>query len=217
MNAMIIQAQTPSITGGCLLSSLGWVRGSTKAFVQQKELAYQTSVEDLKTSVSEGKSLVAAAVTDKGVSTAADATFQTIATNIGRIKTSSTLSRITTYTSSGSYDDDLISYEIPIISSSYQNKNLIAIIASGGGTQPNVSSRGSVSLIYYNSANSKLATVEVRSGYLNVYGLICTGSSYNIYSNLSCTSLLYEDVFKIIVSCDNGGCYPWFKMYVYRL
>lgn len=41
----------------------------------------------LKTSVSEGKSLVAAAVTDKGVSTAADATFQTIATNIGSIVT----------------------------------------------------------------------------------------------------------------------------------
>lgn len=44
----------------------------------------------LKTSVSEGKALVAAAVTDKGVSTAADATFQTIATNIGSIVTGST-------------------------------------------------------------------------------------------------------------------------------
>ena len=42
-------------------------------------------------SVSEGKSLVAAAVTDKGVTTAADATFQTIANNIGKIVTASGL------------------------------------------------------------------------------------------------------------------------------
>ena len=51
----------------------------------QKELAFQSSVEELKTSVSEGKALVAAAVTDKGVSTAADATFQTIANNISNL------------------------------------------------------------------------------------------------------------------------------------
>ena len=41
----------------------------------------------LKTSVSEGKSLIAAAVTGKGVQTAADATFQTMASNISSIKT----------------------------------------------------------------------------------------------------------------------------------
>lgn len=36
-------------------------------------------------SVSDGKSLVASAITDKGVATASDATFQTMATNIGNI------------------------------------------------------------------------------------------------------------------------------------
>lgn len=41
----------------------------------------------LKTSVSEGKSLIATAVTGKGVQTAADATFQTMATNISSIPT----------------------------------------------------------------------------------------------------------------------------------
>ena len=45
------------------------------------------ATNELKTSVSEGKSLIATAVTDKGVQTAADATFQTIATNIGSIPT----------------------------------------------------------------------------------------------------------------------------------
>ena len=54
----------------------------------------------LKTSVSEGKALVASAVTDKGVSTAADATFQTIATNIGSIVVGTT-----GYTSVSSVDN----------------------------------------------------------------------------------------------------------------
>ena len=51
----------------------------------------QTELNSLKSSVSEGKSLVAAAVTDKGVTTAAGATFQTIADNIGKIVTASGL------------------------------------------------------------------------------------------------------------------------------
>ena len=45
----------------------------------------QIELDSLKTSVSEGKSLIAVAVTDKGVQTAADATFQQMATNIGNI------------------------------------------------------------------------------------------------------------------------------------
>lgn len=57
------------------------------------------ATNELKTSVSEGKSLIAAAVTDKGVNTAADATFQTIANNIRSIVSTSdyTLVRSTTY------------------------------------------------------------------------------------------------------------------------
>lgn len=46
-----------------------------------------TEFNSLKTSVSEGKSLIATAVTGKGVQTAVDATFQTIATNISSIPT----------------------------------------------------------------------------------------------------------------------------------
>jgi len=44
-----------------------------------------SDISDLKTSVSNGKSLIASAITDKGVSTASDATFQTMADNIGNI------------------------------------------------------------------------------------------------------------------------------------
>lgn len=45
-----------------------------------------TEMTSLKSSVSNGKSLIASAITDKGVSTASDATFQTMATNISQIK-----------------------------------------------------------------------------------------------------------------------------------
>ena len=55
------------------------------------ELAQQTEVESLKSSVSEGKSLIASAITDKGVSTSSTATFQTMATNIKNIKTTTTI------------------------------------------------------------------------------------------------------------------------------
>ena len=47
--------------------------------------AKSEDLESLKTSVSSGKSIVAAAVTDKGVSTAVNASFQTIASNIKNI------------------------------------------------------------------------------------------------------------------------------------
>ena len=46
-----------------------------------------SDVQECFQSVSEGKSAIAAAVTDKGVETAADATFQQIATNVGNIST----------------------------------------------------------------------------------------------------------------------------------
>ena len=52
-------------------------------------MAKQSDVESLKTSVSNGKSLIASAITDKGVSTAATATFQQMANNIGAISSSS--------------------------------------------------------------------------------------------------------------------------------
>lgn len=45
----------------------------------------QDAVTELFTSVSEGKSLIAAAVTDSGIQTAADATFTTMAENAGNI------------------------------------------------------------------------------------------------------------------------------------
>ena len=47
-----------------------------------------TAINELKTSVSNGKSAVASAITDKGVSTSATASFNTMANNIRKIVTS---------------------------------------------------------------------------------------------------------------------------------
>ena len=48
-------------------------------------VAANSEISSLKSSVSEGKSLIASAITDKGVSTASDATFQTMSNNIRNI------------------------------------------------------------------------------------------------------------------------------------
>ena len=78
------------------------------------ELAQQTEVESLKSSVSEGKSLIASAITDKGVSTSSTATFQTMATNIGKIATDGLLERISS-SSFSTYEFDLSANETKTI------------------------------------------------------------------------------------------------------
>jgi len=51
----------------------------------------QSAIDELFTDVSEGKALIATAVTDKGVETAATDSFSTIAENISQIETGSWL------------------------------------------------------------------------------------------------------------------------------
>lgn len=77
----------------------------------------QTELDNLKTSVSEGKSLIAAAVTDKGVQTAADATFQQMATNIGNIQTGNCISgAASNITTESKFDDQRYNYLVITIS-----------------------------------------------------------------------------------------------------
>lgn len=51
----------------------------------------QQAIDQLFTSVSNGKTLIASAITDKGVSTSASDTFQQMATNIGQISSNTLL------------------------------------------------------------------------------------------------------------------------------
>lgn len=100
----------------------------------------QTELDNLKTSVSEGKSLIAAAVTDKGVQTAADATFQQMANNIRSISTFNPLYNtiygkdisISLINQSGQYANMLITIDDERLS--LINPNRVAIIFTSGNT-----------------------------------------------------------------------------------
>lgn len=60
-----------------------WVKAAPEASLQ----AVEAEVASLKKSVSDGKTLVAGAITDKGIITATDAAFSTMANNISQIST----------------------------------------------------------------------------------------------------------------------------------
>lgn len=64
--------------------NVGYDNKNTSTIIKSDNV--QGAIDQLFTSVSEGKSLVAKAVTDKGVQTALDATFETIAENVGKIR-----------------------------------------------------------------------------------------------------------------------------------
>ena len=57
-----------------------------KTYVDQQISNINTELAEVKQSVSNGKSLIASAITDKGIETLSDATFQTMADNIGLIE-----------------------------------------------------------------------------------------------------------------------------------
>ena len=85
-----------------------YVHPSTKQCNYSVDLsgyAKSSELNSLKSSVSEGKSLIASAVTDKGVNTAEDASFQTIASNIKNIPGMKTHARM------GSNNKDTVGYD----------------------------------------------------------------------------------------------------------
>lgn len=138
----------------------------------QKELAFQSSVEELKTSVSSGKATVAAAVTDKGVQTAADATFATIAENIGKIQS----------ISPGNYTAKLITFSqpVPSVNSSVYGRRMtslrdtkrptyVIMAMSGGMLSDSVRGTGVISAILQNNPSASLTAINTTLGLLSVY------------------------------------------------
>ena len=110
-----------------------------------------TEINSLKTSVSNGKSAIASAITDKGVSTASDATFQTMANNISSIITSSWYTEFSKNVASavggvmGSYELNVSTYNY-ILFAYYDGSNRthvrISQVLNGGVT--NLLSYGNV-------------------------------------------------------------------------
>lgn len=64
-------------------SNVSYSNSSTSSLITHTNV--QGAIDDLFTSVSNGKSLIASAITDKGVSTSSNASFSTMSENIGKI------------------------------------------------------------------------------------------------------------------------------------
>lgn len=75
----VILGQTPKQTA----ENTSYNNSQTSSIITSNNV--QGAIDQLFTSVSNGKSLIAEAITDKGVSTASNATFQTMANNINNI------------------------------------------------------------------------------------------------------------------------------------
>jgi hypothetical protein len=94
-----------------------------------------TEVENVKKSVSDGKTAVANAITNKGVTTATNAEFATMATNIGKISTLSTETADATIAAS-----DVLSGKIGYgkngakITGTMANKGAVSATLSANGT-----------------------------------------------------------------------------------
>lgn len=74
----------------------------------------EKSFAEAKKSVSDGKMLVATAITDKGVATSQTDSFATMAENIGQIKTGGSEIEVMTNTTKGAYNDICSSINVDI-------------------------------------------------------------------------------------------------------
>lgn len=99
-SSYILPQATSSVLGGVYVDTE--LSGESENPIQNKIIKQR--LDEVFTSVSDGKLLVASAITDKGVSTEDDATFQVMANNINDIATGNTSNTtITNFKSSISY------------------------------------------------------------------------------------------------------------------
>lgn len=161
------------------------------------------NLDELFTSVSDGKSAIAAAITDKGVTTAADATFQQMADNISMIPSSGEKSGVYTITGTineagealiwdkgnlseiagGTIDDFAIAALIMIPGSGGANDKIMCISFGDSGSGQSFNSSGGVA--FYNSSDIIRYTGDIDA---NLYWMIDSysfmisyGSSYTAY------------------------------------
>lgn len=101
----------------------------------------QSAIDELFTDVSEGKALIATAVTDKGVETAATDSFSTIAENISQIETGSWL-KIKAFNSSVRAGGGISSYGT--VSFAVEKEPAVIVLV----TQPNPETSDGVQMIH---------------------------------------------------------------------
>ena len=166
--------------------------------VYQPVGSYATTaqLDELKTSVSNGKSLIASAITDKGVSTASNATFQTMSNNISSITSISSPKLIpgNVLWSVGTTDV-------------YGNPEYPAYTPPISAQDPNCIIVGHKILSNYNTITGKSSVST--SGFVYYFYNIINGNMYIIRPSSGFTTALTNDVkngdpYIIIFSCPNS-------------
>lgn len=164
-------------------------------------VAANNEISSLKSSVSNGKSLIASAITDKGVSTASNATFQTMSNNIRKITSISSPKLIpgNILWSIGTTDvygnPEYSAYTPPIFAN---DQNCIIVghkILTGYNT---ITGRNSVSTgpyiyYFYNIITGNMYTIRPSSSYSFTITLI--------------NNVKNGDPYVVILSCPNSAGY----------
>lgn len=168
--------------------------GNTRGFIRAKALAtVQDDIDPLKTSVSEGKSLIAAAVTDKGVETAADATFQTIAENIESIETGISIN--------GTLDNFSVSDGFSVQKGDFVEcvDNVSFIIDPQMGDIIFASNKGSI------QTRKKIELTDTKILYIYTDGVYGNNATYAIICTLSSSGLSFGTPVQLSASADTYG------------
>ena len=123
-----------------------------------------TAINDLKSSVSNGKSAVASAITDKGVSTSATASFDTMASNIRSINQYvPVLVYTNTQTSAGIQNNATITLSNVNFNAFLIEFKYTAVQAYGSGSTP-VGDPNNSAIIYYTKSQLNAGAVAYVSG-----------------------------------------------------
>ena len=157
-----------------------WVKAAPEASLQ----AVETEVANLKKSVSDGKTLVAGAITDKGITTATDAAFATMANNIGRISTLAVDTADATATAA-----QILSGKRAYV----KGAPVVGTMPNNGGVSAAISS-GSLKAGYTTGgAIANLTAGNIKSG-VNIGGIIGSLKTLQVYEDTASTKYSIGEV-----------------------